>query len=230
MDRGEAFDTSELFGDCIDEQPDPVEAAARLARRQQAVALRTRTRVHTSRAKSEAVLADLLPPVIASGDSWHVMSAGDVDALSYLAHLLRAMPADHAIVSTWCMSLDDVQQLAAWLHAGQIARLDVYVGETFPSQYGPAFDALCSALRGHPGGGRVAVFRNHAKVTVMANHKRRYYATAESSANLNTNPRNEQTTITRGRPLACFYKTFFDNVRSNIRNFDTWVPHGWQTA
>ena len=192
--------------------------------------MRTRARVQTSRAVGEAALAAVLPPVIASGDSWHVCSAGDVDGLSYLAHLLAAMPAAHVIVSTWCMSLDDVQHLAAWLDAGRIGRLDVYVGEIFPSQYAPAYDELCRVLRAHPGGGRCAVFRNHAKVVVFANPARRYFVTVESSANLNTNPRNEQTALTRSRPLADFYRRFFDGVRSLQRNFDDWAPRGWQTA
>ncbi len=232
MDRGESLqglDGDDCFVAFDDLPADPEAKAKRKARKVEARALRTRQRVITSRATSEETLRALLPARIRSGDAWHVITGGNVDGLSYLAHLLAAGPADHVILSTWCMAIDDVNQLARWLADGTIARLDCYVGEIFPSQYAPAFEQLCEAVRAH-GIGRVAVFRNHSKVQIIANHRRRYYVTVEGSANLNTNPRTEQTTITRSRPLANFYREFFDGIHSYSRNFDHWTPHGWPPA
>lgn len=206
--------------------PDPAAVAARAARQVQARAMKLSQRVRTARAKSEADLAALLPARIEPGDSWHVISGGNVDSLSYLQHLLGAGPFDHVILSTWCMSLEDVKQLADWLHSGRIALLDLYVGEIFPSQYAAAFELLCQVIREH-GAGRVAVFRNHAKVTVAASHQRGEYLVVESSANLNTNPRTEQTAITASLELAVFYADFFAGVRSFQRNFDHWQRHAW---
>jgi len=40
----------------------------------------------------------------------------------------------------------------------------------------------------------------------------------ESSANLNTNPRIEQTCITRDRDLFEFYRDFFSGIHSVTRN------------
>jgi len=49
-------------------------------------------------------------------------------------------------------------------------------------------------------------------------------AAIESSANINTNPRTEQTVITVDTGLARFYKDFFDGIKSFERNFDDWKP------
>jgi hypothetical protein len=68
-------------------------------------------------------------------------------------------------------------------------------------------------------GGRVVSFRNHCKVTVF--YGDRFDGAIESSANVNTNPRTEQTCITVNRELADFYKQFFDDVDGH-----DW-PHEW---
>lgn len=227
MDRGGVFDASDLQSGIFTVAPDPQAVAERAARQMRARSLRLSQRVRTARAKSEAELAALLPARIEPADSWHVLSGGNIDGLSYLQHVLQAGPFDHVLLSTWCMALEDVKQLAAWLQSGQIAVLDVYVGEIFPSQYAPAYELLCQTIRTHGPTGRVAVFRNHSKVTVAVSHSRAEHLVIESSANLNTNPRTEQTAITHDRDLAAFYADFFGSVRSFQRNFDTWQRHVW---
>jgi hypothetical protein len=47
----------------------------------------------------------------------------------------------------------------------------------------------------------------------------------ESSANVNTNPRSEQTVITVDSELANWYKEIFDGVKSFERNFDEVKPY-----
>ena len=238
MDRGEGLkdlaegraDDADCYAD-FSEFDDPVATAARKATKVDARAMRTRSRVKLQRALSNETLNAILPSPIASGDSWHILSGGNVSGLSYLANLLQSGPADHVILSTWCMSLDDVLQLEAWLDSGLINRLDIYCGEIFSSgAYATAVERICVALRKNVGCGRVAIFRNHSKVIVFAAHRRRYYVVVESSANLNTNPRTEQTTVTRSRALANFYRAFYDGIRSHQRNFDNWTPHGWPSA
>lgn len=228
MNRGESFDAFDLVGDCFadfDDIPrDPEAAAKRAAKKIIARACRTRSRIKTRRANSEAILADLLPEHIADGDSWHIISGGDIDSLSYAQHLLRCEPFDRMLISTWCMALDDVQCLQRWLETATIRRLDAYVGEIFPSQYTEAYAALCATVRAH--GGRVATFRNHSKVMLLANDDTARYLVIESSANINTNPRTEQTSVTADRTLHDFYAGFFADIKSYNRNFDAWQPHG----
>ena len=67
------------------------------------------------------------------------------------------------------------------------------------------------------------MFRNHAKV--FCGFGERFDFTIESSANVNTNPRTENTVITLDTGLALFYKEFFDGIVSFERNFDGWMPY-----
>lgn len=64
--------------------------------------------------------------------------------------------------------------------------------------------------------------RNHSKVMVLFGEK--FDAVIESSANVNTNPRIENTVITVDSELALWYKNFFDGIKSFERNFDDIKP------
>lgn len=186
----------------------------------QARAHRTRSKRHARRAASEATLAAILPADIEDGDAWHVMSSGDVDSLSFVAHIIKHHRLDYVAFSTWCMALDDVDQLNAWIEEDRIARLDAYVGEIFPGSYAREHGALCSTVRATSG--RVAVFRNHSKVFLLRSGARAWVI--ESSANINTNPRTENTCITADFGLYEHHKRYFDSIRSFNRDFDTWTP------
>jgi hypothetical protein len=218
------LDVDGCFADFDEIEIDPEARARRLAKRVLARATRTRSRIHTRRASSEATLGSLLPSRIDVGDSWHVISGGDVDSLSYAAHVLNGEPFQRMVLSTWCMAIDDVATLRAWLDAGKLKRLDCYVGEIFPSQYQEAYAALCAAVRAHQG--RVATFRNHSKVMLLGNDSTQRYIVIESSANVNTNPRTEQTSVTADAELFRFYDDFFADIKSYSRNFDDWQRHG----
>lgn len=172
------------------------------------------------RAASESSLAEILPADLADGEAWHVMSSGDVDSLSFVAHILKTQRLDYVAFSTWCMAVADVDQLNAWIDEGRIGRLDAYVGEIFPGSYPREHGALCSTVRA--AGGRVAVFRNHSKVFLLRSGDRAWVI--ESSANINTNPRTENTCITADFDLYLHHKRFFDSVRSFARDFDDWRP------
>ncbi len=61
-------------------------------------------------------------------------------------------------------------------------------------------------------GGRVAVFRNHAKIFAGSGDK--FYFGVETSANINTNPRTENGCITIEKEIYEFYKAYFDGIVS----------------
>lgn len=189
-------------------------------RRAKAIAKKTKTRRQIRRARSEDHLAEILPPHIPPGESWHVLSQGDVDSLSYLTHLAKGRTLDYVAFSTWCMAVQDVADIQQMVESGQIQRLDAYMGEIFPNQYADAYEGLCKTVRSV--GGRACVFRNHAKIFLVKSGVD--YWVVESSANINTNPRAENTVITADRALFMHLKTFFDGVRSFERNFDDWQP------
>lgn len=169
---------------------------------------------------SEKRLQTILPPVIPPGESWHVLSSGDVDSLSFVAHLLREVSLDYLALSTWCIAMPDVEQLGNWITAGRIARLDAYVGEILPGSYPAEYAALCRLVQTCDG--RVAVFRNHSKVFLARSAHRAWVV--ESSANINTNPRTENHCVTADMGLFLHHKAYFDSIHSFNRNFDAWTP------
>lgn len=185
----------------------------------EARARKTRSRTEIRRAKSEAHLFEIMPAPLDTAAAYHVISGGDVDSMSFLARVVKEAPLDYALMSTWCMALPDVEQLAKWLESGRIGRMDAYAGEIFPNQYPDVHRRLCDVMRAH--GGRVAIFRNHAKV--YAGTCPAFDFAISSSANVNTNPRTENTVLTFGADLFDFYKGFFDGINSFTRDFDDWT-------
>lgn len=176
-------------------------------------AARVAQRMQFRRAKSEATLGEILPARFEPGDSWHVMSRGDVDALSYLAHAIKGVTHfDYVAVSTWCIVKADLDQIAAWLDAGLIDRFELYAGEIFPSQYGDEYEQMLKMAALY--GCRLVIAKNHSKITLACNEAEGYYLAMESSANVNTNPRIEQTAVHASRELFNFYRDFFSEIRS----------------
>ena len=135
---------------------------------------------------------------------------GDIDSLSFLKWILRQTKVKKLIVSTWCMSLQDCDQFEQWLDIGVIEKINFYVGEIFPGSYSREYKKLkeiCSKY-----GGSVYVFRNHSKI--FAGYGENFNFVIESSANINTNPRTEQTVVTIDDYLVDFYTDFFSKIKS----------------
>ena len=170
------------------------------------------------RAFSESKLADALDHNLENGFSYHCISGGDIDSMSFAKHIVRQQKLDYLLLSTWCMALDDVEQVAEWLGNGKVKRVDAYCGEIFPGSYKKEFEELKKVVR--PAGGRVCIFRNHSKIFAGIGDK--FSFAIESSANINTNPRSENTTIIVDDEIFHFYKDFFDGIKSFNRDFDEW--------
>lgn len=164
------------------------------------------------RAFSETQLLDLCMNEFPfqEGDSYHFITGGDVDGLSYLKIILRQQDLEYCLFSTWCMAAEDVHQIKDWLEAGKIKKLDAYVGEIFPGTYRLEYELLRPLIEAY--GGRVAVFRNHSKI--FAGYGDKFAFGIETSANINTNPRTENGCITIDRELFEFYKEYFDKIVS----------------
>lgn len=173
---------------------------------------RKTARLILRRAKSEAVLNDILPPTFDEGTSVHVISHGDVDALSYLIYINRLMDIDRVLISTWCMAMPDIEWLRGQIALGRLGGVDFVLGEIFPSQYPDEYLAVAAMVAA--GTATMKVARNHAKV--MAGHSTTAGAwfAIESSSNVNTNPRIEQTAIHMSRDLHDFYIDFYAAIKS----------------
>lgn len=175
-------------------------------------AQRAAHRLHVRRAKAQATLAEILPERFTPGESWHVISHGDIDALSYLAHAIRATHFDYVAISTWCIARPDLEQISAWLDAGRIDHFELYAGEIFPSQYTDEHELAQQMVATY--GIRLCIARNHSKLILASNEADDYHLVMEGSANVNTNPRIEQTAIHCSAELLTFYRDFYRGLRS----------------
>jgi hypothetical protein len=181
-------------------------------RRRHTEVLIRETKTIYRRAFSETQLLDCLGiNPLKEGYSYHFITAGDVDSLSFLKIILRNQSLEYCLVSTWCMAADDILQFDEWLTDGKIKKLDFYVGEIFPGTYKFEYKKLKEVFEKHQCG-RIAVFRNHSKI--YAGYGDKFYFGIETSANINTNPRTENACITIDKAIFEFYKEYFDGIIS----------------
>ncbi|MGB4817551.1 MAG: hypothetical protein WBP33_00430 [Saprospiraceae bacterium] len=146
------------------------------------------------------------------GHSYSFISSGDVDALSYLMLAMRTYKElDYLLVSTWCISNEDILYLFELIEQKKIKRLDIYVGEIFPGSYKVEWKLIKELYEKHQCG-HIKVFKNHSKI--MAGIIGGNGFSIQSSANINTNPRTEQACIINNLESALFYKDYFDGIIS----------------
>ena len=164
---------------------------------------------HLSRkAASENALEDAMDWYYKPGDCYHCFSFGDVDSMSYFKHVLKQQRIKYAAISTWCMAGEDVQDLREWYRRGMIGRVDFFLGEIFRGSYPLVYQAVQEFITEE--GGRMVIFRNHSKV--MAIQGERFDCLIESSANVNTNPRSENTVVTVDTELVKAYLKLFSEI------------------
>lgn len=173
------------------------------------------------RALSELALEKELEWHFKDGVTYHCLSFGDVDSLTYFRLIVKQQHIKYALLSTWTAASEDIAEIRQWIENGYVDRVDFYVGEIFKAGYRRQYDELISLCRTF--GGRVCMLRNHSKIMVIIGD--RFSVLVESSANLNGNPRIENTAITVDRELALWYKEQFDGFSSFDRDFDNVQPY-----
>lgn len=210
------FDTDKLFAEF---DPDQVNAAcaARLAEIETIGESRAMHRAHqiaTRRATSDAKLNELLPDLPAPDHSVHVLSTGDIDVLSFTRRIIDQLGyVDELSVATWRINADDLQQIETWLDAGIIDTFHLLVDRRF-ARLAPTEYAIAQRLQQQYPPSTLTLCLNHCKVTLLANAASDYWIAIESSANVNTNRRLEQTSIHHSRALHDFYATAFQHIRT----------------
>lgn len=195
--------------------------AAAVQRQRQAVAYRTHSRRMARRAASDAHLAEILPLDIVPGDAWHVISQGDVDALSYLAHLLKSGPSTTSRSPPGAWRKPTLSNCATGCSPAP-SGVSMPTSAKYSPGNTPANTKHSAPQYAAQGGGRVCVTRNHAKLFLCRRGALAWVV--ESSANINTNPRMENTVITADYGLYQHHKTYLDGLRSFARDFDRWTP------
>lgn len=160
------------------------------------------------KAASEKAIESAMPWHFQEGDCYHCFSFGDVDSFTFFKMVLRQQPIKYAAISTWCMAGEDVTDLHRWHERGMVGRVDFFLGEIFKSGYPDVYRAVQEFIQ--ECGGRMVIFRNHSKV--MAIEGERFDCLIESSANINTNPRSENTVLTVDRELTGEYIQLFSEI------------------
>ncbi|MBQ1453295.1 MAG: hypothetical protein IIZ23_04935, partial [Ruminococcus sp.] len=102
-----------------------------------------------------------------------------------------------------------VNDLREWYRRGMIGRVDFFLGEIFASGY----PEVCKMVQDFIAeeGGRLVIFRNHSKVMAILGD--RFDCLIESSANINTNPRSENTVVTVDSELTKTYVKLFSEIK-----------------
>ncbi len=213
---GDVFEFQELE-DLIETQAES-EAEPRKDKRRHTECLELSTRFLYRRAYSEVSLLEAMKyEPLKAGCTYNFITGGDCDSLTFLKVVLnQAPPLDHLLFSTWCMAAEDLLQLTEWYEAGKIRKLDMYLGEIFPSTYRVEWGMVQRFYGRHPEAGRVAVFRNHSKIFAGCSEADSFYFGIQSSANINTNPRTEQASITMDKGIYDFYRSYFDGINSFV--------------
>jgi len=164
------------------------------------------------RAFSETQLLDLIGiNQFKDQHQYNFITAGDVDALSYLKIIMRQQNLEHLLFSTWCMAADDIMQFEEWLEDGKIKKLDAYLGEIFPKSYPYEWQKINEIFEKYKCG-KIAVFRNHSKI--FAGYGDKFYFGIQTSANINTNPRTENGCITIDKKMYEFYNEYYSGIKS----------------
>ena len=177
----------------------------------QTIAAATRNHHLTRRAKSNAKLTEILPRQIEEGESWHVLSSGDIDVLSFTAHLIsQTTYFEYLLIATWRINLEDLKVVRKWVESGLVERFDLIIDVRFQRLSPDEYQFAKELAREFSG--RIVLARNHAKVTLLKSLERNIFYVLESSANVNTNHRLEQTTLHASRSLFEFYETFFKSL------------------
>ena len=97
------------------------------------------------------------------GHSYHCITGGNVDSLSFLKVILLHQNIEWLMCSTWCMAAEDIKQFEEWVDNGKIKKLDFYVGEIFPTSYVVEWRMLNDFYK-RKKCGRIAAFKNHSKI------------------------------------------------------------------
>ena len=74
-------------------------------------AKQTRSKQFYRRFTSERALEETIDLKFNDGESYHVISMGDIDSLSFLKAVLRQQKLKYLLLSTWCMALQDVEKV-----------------------------------------------------------------------------------------------------------------------
>lgn len=192
------------------------------------------------RAYGVGELVKLMSDKPVPGKSYHIITGGAIDLICHLYWLLRHWPhMKKVLISAWAISGRDILFLEKLLKDGQIDRVELLVGDIFPTKYKMEWKKLMEI---YDSGGIYAVYKStiHSKLLLMEADDGTKLV-IESSANCNMNPRVEQSCVTVSEKLYDFYFTYLhemfdeEQARRTVREtiklpFDEYISDSERTA
>ena len=163
------------------------------------------------RAYGVGELVKLMSDKPVPGKSYHIITGGAIDLSCHLYWLLRHWPhMKKVLISAWAISGRDILFLEKLLKDGQIDRVELLVGDIFPTKYKMEWKKLMEI---YDSGGISAVYKStiHSKLLLMEAYDGTKLV-IESSANCNMNPRVEQSCVTVSEKLYDFYFTYLHEM------------------
>ena len=163
------------------------------------------------RAYGVGELVKLMSDKPVPGKSYHIITGGAIDLICHLYWLLRHWPhMKKVLISAWAISGRDILFLEKLLKDGQIDRVELLVGDIFPTKYKMECKKLMEI---YDSGGISAVYKStiHSKLLLMEADDGTKLV-IESSANCNMNPRVEQSCVTVSEKLYDFYFTYLHEM------------------
>ena len=167
---------------------------------------------------SDYLVNDKLDRFPNEGDCFHVLTAGDVDLMSFLNWATAGQKLDYLIISSWVVSAIHIAEIEEKVKKGYIKTVDFYASTICWRQFIYSYKAMEEVAQAH--GGRVCIFNDHAKLLLGFGEKFNFIV--ESSGNLQQNVRSENFTVTIDKQLPYYYKEILDSVKSWDNNFNDW--------
>jgi hypothetical protein len=148
------------------------------------------------------------------GDTWHILTSGDIDAGNVLDYLVQHhAPFGTLHLSTWSMERVHVQIVGEHLAAGAFDSFIALTGDYFAQRSPANYTALVNLAQRHRG--HVYRFNNHSKLMAMRSRDGAFSVVVEGSANFTRNPRTENCVITCDHGLYEHVAAWFAEITSN---------------
>lgn len=156
-------------------------------------------------------LRDIMPTKPPIGSAFHIISNGKYDFWTWIPVMLGYIGhADEFYGSTWTLNRQACQDLLDFFDNGKIRSIGFLTGLYFKRRETAVYAKLMTGLTDRRQ--RYICLENHAKVTLMANHRTGDYLVIEGSANYTANPRIEQYCLLNDRTVYEHHKAWMEEI------------------
>lgn len=151
-----------------------------------------------------------------AGASYHLLTGGEIDQISWIHVILRYVGRlDRLVMTTWKISADGCRDIRNLIVDDKVSSLSLFTGDRLDYRREPfrAIDDLSKAL---PNRLCFSCFPVHANVLAGINEAENFAFAVESSANCNINKRIEQACLTVSRQAYSFFNDYFSALEKRI--------------